>query len=446
MAKLHLFDQVIRNYVSRDGCFFIVSNDSIFIQVFKGLVKSLGLVQECLHCELHVKGYIKKIRSLLNEFEHVILFVEANFDGENNTLCFQSIKDAFEDRVGIVCLTTEMNRDALCLLHEMGADSVIIKPVSINSIIEKMAYIIKPNNLRTLVSKAKKTLAQENFPVAQEFINKIFEINPESSVANILLGDMYWKQKEYEQAENKYKLASSKARMYLEPLERLAELYGVIGKDECRLAVLERMDKISPLNHKRKIAIGDAYAAKKDLKKARQYYDKALSLSRKHARGQMAASLMEIGRKVIEIDPDQGIKYMNEAIELKSDNFTLQDMWMFNERGRHLRKLGKWEDAVSNYMNALTIEPENGGLCYNLAVAYMQGKMYVKALKYAHMALDKNPELLKQDISIPFTLARIYYHAKQFTNADEYTQMVLAKDPTHQGALTLQNRLRKRKK
>ena len=446
MAKREILDQIVRYFVSHYGGFLIVSDDTTFVRTFKGLVRALGITQECVYAELRAGGYIKKIRALLKQFQRLILFVEANIDGENNTLYFRQIKKALGDRVIIICLSTEMNRDVLCLFHEMGADNIIVKPVSINSIIEKIAYTIKPNNLRSLVDKAKGAIAKDDFKAAKEFIDEIFEINPESSIANILMGDIFRKKKQYDQAETSYKRASSKARMYLEPLERLVDLYEESDNNESRVGVLEKLDKLSPLNHKRKIVIGDAYVDMGDMLKARDYYDGALSVVRKHARDQIVSSLMEVGQKLMDIDPEHGLGYMSEAMDMKSDDFSMQDMWMFNEMGRHLRKQGRWEEAVSNYANALTIDPENGGLFYNLAMAYMQGKMYFKALEYAHTALEKSPDLLEADISVPFSLARMNYHAKRFLDAGKYVRMVLEKEPDHQGALKLQSRLGKQMK
>jgi tetratricopeptide (TPR) repeat protein len=174
---------------------------------------------------------------------------------------------------------------------------------------------------------------------------------------------------------------------------------------------------------------------------ARNYYDAAVSVVRKHARDQVVASLMEVGKKVMEVDPEQGLGYMSEAMEMKSGDFSMQDMWMFNEIGRHLRKQGRLEEAIGYYTNALGIDPENEGLFYNLAMAYMQGKRYFKALEYAQKAVGKNPEILEANISVPFSVARICFHADKPVEAEKYVRKVLALDPRHQGALDLQRQL-----
>lgn len=441
MAKRELFDQIVRNFASSHGGFFIVSDDLTFVRTFKGLVKALGITQDCLRCEMRSVEYVSQMHDLLKQHKRLILLVEAFSNGVSNTSHFRQIKDAVGDRVSIICLSSELNRDVLFLFHEMGADNVIIKPVSMNSVIEKIAYTIKPNNLRTLVDKAKERIAEGDFARAKGVIDEIFKVNPDSSIGNILMGDIYQKIEKFDLAETSYKRASSKARMYLEPLERLAALYEETSDKEKRLEILEKMDTLSPLNHKRKIDIGDAYVDMGDAMTARNYYDAAVNVVRKHARDQVVASLMEVGKKVMGVDPEQGLGYMSEAMEMKSGDFSMQDMWMFNEIGRHLRKQGRLEEAIGYYTNALGIDPDNEGLFYNLAMAYLQGKRYFKALEYAQKAVGKNPEILEANISVPLTIARICFHANRPVEAEKYVRKVLARDPRHQGALDLQRQV-----
>jgi tetratricopeptide (TPR) repeat protein len=441
LAKREIFDQIVRNFVSNQGGFFVVSDDLTFVRTFKGLVKALGITQDCFRSEMRSDHYVSKMHSMLKQYKRLVLLVEAFSNGASNTSQFRQIKDALGDRVNIICLSSELNRDVLFLFHEMGADNVIIKPVSMNSVIEKMAYTIKPNNLRNLVDKAKERIAKGDFAGAKAVIDEIFSINPESSIGNTLMGDIYRKAEKFDLAETSYKRASSKARMYLEPLERLAALYEETRNKEKRLEILERMDTLSPLNHKRKIDIGDAYVDMGDLLTAHNYYDSAVTVVRKHSRDQVVASLMEVGKKLMDADPEQGLSYMSEAMEMKSGDFSMQDMWMFNEIGRHLRKEGRWEEAIGYYSNALEIDPENDGLFYNLAMAYLQGKRYFKALEYAQKAVGKNPEILEANISVPFSIARVCFHASKPVEAEKYIQMVLAREPRHRGALDLQRQL-----
>jgi DNA-binding response OmpR family regulator len=174
--------------------------------------------------------FIREIRRLLDRFTRVIVFVEATLEGRNNTSYFRHIKDILDDRVTIICLCNESGRDTLSLFRERGADNTMVKPVSIDTIVKKIAFSIKPNNFSMLVSKAKKAIGRGNFTTGRVIAQEILKSNPESTIAHILLGDIHRRQKEFDVAEQCYRKASQNARMHLQPLERLVDLYGETGR------------------------------------------------------------------------------------------------------------------------------------------------------------------------------------------------------------------------
>ncbi len=57
-----------------------------------------------------------------------------------------------------------------------------------------------------------------------------------------------------------YKEAVKESRLNLKPLQKLADLYEEIEESKEYIKYLLLMDKISPLNHKRKINIGEQYS------------------------------------------------------------------------------------------------------------------------------------------------------------------------------------------
>jgi len=437
MSKRDTLDQVVRYFVQNDGGFLVVSHDNAFIKMFKGCLKSLGLSNECLHTHYQVDQYLKQVKNLLKRHKRIVLFVEASVEGRSSTVFFKQVKDLVGDRVTIICISTEVNRDLLSLFHEMGADNIIIKPVSVNSIIEKIAYTIKPNNLRQLVSKAKEAIEKKDVPQGEIIVNEIFKISSESAIGNILIGDIHKLKGEYGEAETSYKKASQNARMYLEPLERLVSLYDQTGQKELKLNTLKKLDKLSPLNHERKLAIGDAYAQIGDVDNTKAYYDDALRLVRKNANDLMSNTMMQVGKKMKDMDSGLGLDYMDKALAMKKGSFTKEDLWMFNEIGLALRKQGKWEEAVQNYQNALKVSPNDGGILYNMAMAHMQGKQFYKAIQYIEKALESNPDILNLDANIPYNIALIYYSARQYPEARQYAKIAQVNDPDHAQAAKL---------
>ena len=431
VKKRESLNQIVRYFVSNGGGFLIVSQDEMFLRIFNGFMKVLDVPKESMRCDLFGKQYIKEIRSLLEEFNRVVVFIESCIEGRNNAPYFRQIKDILDDRVTIICICNESGREAMSLFLEMGADNTIVKPVSIDTIVKKIAFSIKPNNFRVLVSKAKKAIAQNNLTPARSIAQEILKANPESTIAHILLGDIHRRKKEYPQAEKCYKLASKNARMHLQPLERLVELYDETKQIREKLGILKLLDKISPLNHERKMAIGDAYARLGETKKCVAYYEEALRLVGMQANEMISYSRMEVGKKLKQVDPDRSLKYMSEALELKADDLRPKDLWMFNEIGLSLRKRGQWEEAVEHYRKAMEIAHDDWGVAYNIAMAYFQGKEYDKAREHVEKALDHYPELLNVDANIPYNIAKIYFRLEQYSEAQQYAKIACINDHDH---------------
>jgi len=154
-------------------------------------------------------------------------------------------------------------------------------------------------------------------------------------------------------------------------------------------------------------------------------------LVRKNADEMMSHTMMQVGKKLKELDPDRSLKYMSKAMEIKKGNFSKEDLWMFNEIGLNLRKQGKWEEAISHYSNALEVSRDDGGILYNIAMAYLQGKKYYKAIQNVEKAIENNPDLLGVDANIPYNIALIYYNAGKFPEAQQYAKIAQVNDPGH---------------
>jgi tetratricopeptide (TPR) repeat protein len=444
MKKRESLNQIVRYFVDNGGAFFIVSQDDMFVRMFKGFIKALRLADTSMHHDPLGHHFIREIRRLLDRFTRVIVFVEATLEGRNNTPYFRHIKDILDDRVTIICLCNESGRDTLSLFRERGADNTMVKPVSIDTIVKKIAFSIKPNNFSMLVSKAKKAIGRGNFTTGRVIAQEILKANPESTIAHILLGDIHRRQKEFDVAELCYRKASQNARMHLQPLERLVELYGETGRLTDQLNVLKLMDKISPLNYERKVSLGDVYAQLGEKSLSVGCYEEALRLVNMQTREMISYARMQVGTRLKQVDALQSLSYMKEAIELKGDDLRPSDLWMFNEIGCFLQKKGQWQEAAGYYEQALEIVPDDWGMTYHLAMAHFQGKQYQKAREYVEKALDHYPELLNLCADIPYNIAMIYYKLAQYAEASQYAKIACINDHDHAPARRLLSELKQR--
>lgn len=73
--------------------------------------------------------------------------------------------------------------------------------------------------------------------------------------------------------------------------------------------------------------------------------------------------------------------YFNRAIRFQPDDGAVRMVY-----GSYLFKLGRSDEALEQFSEAVKLEPENGTINYNLGLAYFQKKDYDNALIYAQKA------------------------------------------------------------
>jgi tetratricopeptide (TPR) repeat protein len=197
------------------------------------------------------------------------------------------------------------------------------------------------------------------------------------------------------------------------------------------------------LNHKRKIDIGTEYnrIGQEDL--ARQYYDVAIGIVKSQAGDMLSSALMDIGMRMREFSSDQGVDFMRQALDVKGSGLTRDDLWMVNEMGMSLRKNGDWQGAVETYRQVLDLIPDEGGLYYNLGMAYFQGKAHRKAIEQFETAVSVSPEILRQTPLIPFNIGMVHYRMKRYEDARRYMLAALDIDPDYSQAKDMLARLEK---
>jgi len=145
---------------------------------------------------------------------------------------------------------------------------------------------------------------------------------------------------------------------------------------------------------------------------------------------------MDIGVKLRDVNPDQCIQFMQQALETKGSDITREDLWMVNEMGVSLRKNGDWKGAVQTYQQALSIIPNESGLHYNMGMAYAQGKEHYKAICEFEKAIAASSEILQESPLIPYNIGMVYFQMKRYQDVDRYMRIALTIDPEFERART----------
>lgn len=438
-----LYDQMVLNFLrNKNGAFFLVTKDDMFIKTVRGAMRAIGLNYDSMLVSNEQENIIKNCQFLLKTYSQVILFVESKINGKNLIYDFRALKNVFSDSLKIICITPEVSEGHASFIAENEVDS-IIKPISINNLIQKIAFAIKPANSFFLeIERVKALIGQGKYDEAMPKIDALLLEKPKSSICMLLKGDIFKNIGDYRRAESYYKEAESESKLNLKPLQKLADLYKEMLDSKNYMKYLLVMDRISPLNHLRKIAIGEQYSKDGEEEAANRYFKDAVAIVRNQANDMLASTYMDIGIKLRDIDPEQSLRFMNQALEAKGGDFTREDLWMVNEMGMCLRKKGDWQGAVDAYRKALHIIPDEAGLHYNMGMAYLQGKEHLKAVKEFEKSVAASPGILQESAIIPFNIGMVYVQMKRYDDAERYMLAALDVDPDFEQARTILGKIR----
>ncbi|ATD81845.1 MULTISPECIES: tetratricopeptide repeat protein [Desulfovibrio] len=436
-ARQTSYQDTVINYISKEGGHVIaLTDDQAFsTQLRLTLAKELGLSAPGQFTALTDPRHLPdELRNLLQRHPAPLLFLERSIGGQDLSFLVGQIKQAYT-ALKIIILTSEVQRDRLMLLHEVGADNFIAKPVSMNTLIEKMAFTIKPQGkLGQAIDLAKGLLERKEYTQALAASRKILEIKPGSAAAYLVMGDAHRGLAEYDLAREAYEAAAAAADLYLAPLQRLAEMYEYLGDRENQLRYLQKLDHISPLNVNRKVSLGEVHLALGNTEQAEDFFDRALVQMNREAVEGLSALSGRIAGVYAERDPLKAEKFLRNSLDVKGKYLSKSDLALFNQLGISLRKQGRWQDAITEYKRAVRIAPEDANLYYNMGMAFAEGQDFLQAKANLLKALDMDPDLYRASVTIAYNYGAVFLQSREKQRAAQFFQAALDMEPGHAGA------------
>lgn len=434
--QMKVYDVDVRDFIQQNrGVFLVLSQDPHFNKNLRStLLRHLHIKDDCVFNVTNQEQLHKELRQLISQNHKVVFFVEREINGKYCHDLVQFLKNQYPD-VLIIILTTEVAREILIYLHEIGANNVITKPISPDMLIEKIAFTVKPRGqIGELIEAGKKLNETGKFDDAATLARKILEIKPGSPAALLVLGDSFKGQSRMDEALNAYMEASRNGKLFLDPIKKIAELHKITGNVREETKYLERLDRLSPLNVDRKISIGDNYMSLGERDKAVEVFDDAIKLATKEAMAQVGRVTRTIAEHCISNAPELSEKYLRQSLDSKKGALDKSDIETFNRLGITLRKQGKPELAIEEYRKALKIAPNDAGLYYNMAMAYSEGRQFQDAFNFLDKALSINPDLWNASETVCFNIATVFYRAARKEQATEFLQKALAINPNFERA------------
>lgn len=432
------YDAIVFDYFEKvNGNIVLLSEDVLFFKTLRSTVmKTIGSRRDCLYHVQNTGPAAKAIKALMERKMPVIVFVERIVQGKPSTDFILALKNMYPD-IRVIVLVGETRRENIAYFYEIGVNNVISKPASMNNIIEKMAFTIKPQGkLSELMHTGKLLLDQGNHKDAVGICERILKLKPGSPAALMLKGDVFLDLGKRDKALEAYLKAHEGSRLYLEPIKKLAEFYKGHDRDEY-LKYLKKMDKLSPLNTERKCEIGTVHVERNEMEMAEKFFDQAIETATKEAMSLVAGVANRVSMAVAETSPRMAEKYLTKVLETKADNLSVDDIGTFNRLGIALRSQGKWKDAIENYERALTVAPTDEGLFYNMGLAYHDGGQRGKAIEAMEKAINLNPDFYKGKEGVCLNIGNIFVELRRYADAKPFYEEAAAIRPDGKGAKKL---------
>ncbi|MYL83171.1 tetratricopeptide repeat protein [Desulfovibrio aerotolerans] len=434
------YDDDVREYVAQqNGVFLVVSTDPLFNKNLRGtLLRHLSVKDECVHNVATTEQLPKQIKQLRSKNHKILVFIERELNGRNTSDVIRYLKNDFASDLFVVVLTTEVERDKLVLLHELGADNIITKPISADTLVEKIAFTVKPRGqIGEFMDKGRQCLEMGDALEAAKLAKQVLDIKSNSPSGLLLMGDALRAMGKKDEALRAYTQAEKGARLFLDPLKKIAELHREEGNTTEEIRFLERLDKLSPLNVDRKVDLGTGYIKLGDTEKAKAAFDMAVRIATKEALDTVSRITQTIAARCMESAPELSEQYLRQSLNTRKNMLDRSDIETFNRLGLMLRRQGKWQDAISEYRKALKISPDDPGLYYNISMAFTEGRQYIEAYQYVERALSLNADLWKNGEAVCYNIATVYRRYGKKDPAVAFLKKALELNPGYEKAKAL---------
>ena len=316
--KQKQYEATVIDFVqNQKGRFIVVTDDQAFLSVLRTVLnKHLMLTQaDILTWVPEPSQLLKVLKSAEEAGQRPIMFVERSIQGRDLSFMVRQFKAAYPS-LYIIVLTIDVEKQRIMYLHEVGADNFIAKPVSANTIIEKLAFTLKPQTkLGQVIDIAKSLLRQGQPEKARQLARQILDMKPGSAAGLMVLGDAEKALGNMDAARGAYESASSNAELYLEPLRKLAELAEAVGDSRSCLAYLEKLDRLSPLNAERKVSMGEIHLSMGNIDKAEELFEAAVAQVTRDALSQIGAISGRIALIYADRSPERAELFLRRALE-----------------------------------------------------------------------------------------------------------------------------------
>ena len=448
-AQQRQYETTLIEYLTNEkGRIIALTDDQSFLSLLRALLIKQLAVNSPPSVLVDPALLSREIRESFKFYDSVVVFMEKMILGNSLIYLIRQLKEEYSAKVRIIALTTDLEKEEVMLLHEIGADNFVAKPVSTNTLIEKLAFTLKPQSkLGQLIDEAKLHLLEGKTDETFALVEQILEMKPNSAAGYLVKGDAHRKLGELDKARACYEEASSNAELYMEPLRRLSELYNEMGDAQNTLKYLELLDRLSPRNVERKLDMGELNLTLGNKEKAQDLFMAAVDQVAKEAQRGVSNLSDQIANLYAENnEPQMAEQFLRRCLDSKGKKLTRDDLATFNKLGINLRQQGRWQDALIEYQRALEIAPDDENIYYNMAMANVEGQRFTTARENILNALKINPDFPRASHGVAYKVGMVFVAAGSRDWGEKFLRIALELNPDFAAAKTALERLGQDKK
>lgn len=135
------------------------------------------------------------------------------------------------------------------------------------------------------------------------------------------------------------------------------------------------------------IQSGDRHFEKKEFFSAEYEYDRALLMDQDHLKANLGK-----GKTLFARGEREAAKEVFSKLSKLDPLYDKENKHIFNELAIELRKKKMFQEAISNYLRAISIDPNDWVLYYNLGRAFYEEGRYEEAIAQLKHALTIKPD------------------------------------------------------
>lgn len=437
------FDTVF-HHVGKSGQFSILSSDVSFISLFRHLLQDTFAVgQERAAAYSNPSVFLSSLYGMNNGRRPPFFVMDRMVAGRESTFAVKSVRRLMP-LAPILLVTDDADAKRLMAYLEAGADGVLRKPATPETLLVRMAQVLDPPTAGARTKRmATRLIARGEHRQALQSAWRLLAEEPDCAEAFQVIGDAQLALGNLAQAAEAYLNACRRAKLALEPLGRLAEVYRMDGDLGRQLKCLQAMERLCDLNPDRKVDMGGIHYAQGQQGAAESFFAAAQRLTVHELADYASSVLSRIGDVYAEAEPQQAEAYYRRSLEAKGPRLDSGDMATINRLGLHLRRRGDWRGAVREYKRALGLDPSQDHIVlYNISMALAEGKEHEAAAKYAAAALKSSPDGFKGNATACYNIAHVFHKVDDRPRAAEFAEACLALEPRHGQAMVLRDMLR----